>query len=93
MVGTIDVYISYKTKEPDSYSNNGQYSNPKKIEITGSKKDRNTGKIYFNEEWLYISILSRTMNIRIRVHPKFYINPNSFSWSDIQEKIALEKAL
>ena len=67
----VQIYTSHEVKEPSLEEHTGSYVNPNLISVSQSSQDPKTGKMIFDNEWIYLTVISLNSGCKIRITPKF----------------------
>ena len=70
-VKNVEILVSMSKKEPNYTLNSGVYANPKEISIYGEGKDPVTNREMFTKKWLYMTIISHTQDVKLKLFPNF----------------------
>lgn len=67
----VQAFLSHINKEPTEDRNTACFTNPTVILVGGNKINKQSGKLSFEKEWVYITFLSIGSDIRVRLTPRF----------------------
>lgn len=67
----VEAFLSHMNKEPTEDRNTSCFVNPQVILVGGNKINKQSGKLSFEKDWVYISLKSTGSDIRVRLNPRF----------------------